>query len=221
MGVRSSAVDWETIFGNILQGIKQDLLVFPSGITSLRGAAFYGAELGDVVIPNTVTSIGASCFYQAHIDSISIPTTVTQIGGGAFAGSNLEHIDWPGSVTTINGAMFANSGLKSISINEGVTTVINAFSGCPGLKTITLPSTVTFMGYGGFTGNRLDEMIFLSITPPTLQYGAQGNTTLGPFTDTFPIYVPDNSVADYKAAADWVNYKDRVTPLSERVTGGG
>jgi hypothetical protein len=50
-----------------------------------------------------------------------------------------------------------------------------------------------------------------AITPPTIAssyvFDGQNNA---------PIYVPDESVDDYKTATNWVNLADRIFPISDK-----
>jgi len=63
------------------------------------------------------------------------------------------------------------------------------------LTLIDLPSTVTSVGKYCGSGN-VTTFICRAITPPTLAVGINVN-------GNGKIYVPDQSIADYKAASNW------------------
>jgi len=48
-------------------------------------------------------------------------------------------------------------------------------------------------------------------TPPAIGTGAFDNS------NDAPIYVPDDSVTEYKTATNWADYADRIFAISERV----
>ena len=109
---------------------------------------------------------------------------------------NLEEIKLPNNLLKLNGS--AN------------------FQGCASLKKIDIPSTVTNIGSNCFVGcTSVQYAIIRAAIPPTLgnasAFGARGTT--------YPIYVPDQSVATYKAANNWNNeiIVDRIKSISEFV----
>lgn len=73
--------------------------------------------------------------------------------------------------------------------------------GCDSLKEIASD------GFSDKTLNADHALLMYSETPPALS----GNPTVG----EYPIYVPDESVAAYKAADGWVNVADYIFPASK------
>lgn len=108
--------------------------------------------------------------------------------------------------------------LKSIVIP--LATVPDSYCyGCTGLLSVNFGENVTRIGTNAFRDcSRIQEMVFNGTTPPTLVSTSGPSGSLGATTYTFPIYVPDSAVNDYKAAASWVNYASRVKGISERPT---
>jgi hypothetical protein len=131
---------------------------------------------------------------------------------------------------------FCNS-LTNIKIPEGITTLtVGLISDCYSCKSAIIPSTITTLNNSVFGSNRsltslefsnslttigssvfsnctsILEYTFLSTTPPTL-------ANINSFTSinaACKIYVPDASVAAYKAATNWVTYANYIYPLSTK-----
>lgn len=78
------------------------------------------------------------------------------------------------------------------------------------LKYVDLGEVITLINQGSLQYNRgLETLIVRNPTPPMLL----GDFALYP--DNFSIYVPDESVDDYKAATNWNKYVEHIKPLSE------
>ena len=139
---------------------------------------------------------------------------ITEIQGYAFDGcTNLTSIGIPNAVTKFNSYCFRNCALESINIPANVTSFgSGVFQNVSSLTNVIIPANVTSIGSNAFAGcSGLTYIKCLAVTPPTL-----GNSTsLGATTYTFPIYVPDASVNDYKTA--WSGVASRIYPLSEFV----
>ena len=94
----------------------------------------------------------------------------------------------------------------------GVTVVDSyAFYGTASLKKVVLPQTLTNINMQAFAYcSALETVICHNTTPPTLN--TQGFMSTN---SSFIIYVPDASVTAYREASVWVNYANRIKPLSE------
>ena len=139
---------------------------------------------------------------------------ITEIQSYAFDGcTNLTSIGIPDAVTKFGNYCFRNCTLASIYIPANVTSIgTGTFQSVSTLTNVIIPANVTSIGSNAFAAcSGLTYIKCLAITPPTL-----GNTTaLGATTYTFPIYVPDASVNDYKTV--WSGIASRIYPLSEFV----
>ena len=109
----------------------------------------------------------------------------------------------------------------TLEIGEGVETIGYGFLYEAYIKKVILPSTINSIGTSAFGWcNKLGSVIINATTPPTLGanafYGAGGKDVNGNTTYPHPsIYVPDESVDLYKAAAGWSDHASYIKPISQ------
>ena len=163
--------------------------------------------------------IGTNIFMNNKVIStfkeFSLFTGITNMHGQIFNGSTIKEIDFPTSLRSITGSYtFLNcSRLKKLEIPEGVTQIASQqWIWSSGLTTLILPSTLT-----------------ASATPYLLAtYGAKSSLTVickavnpTPLPSiSYPncikvVYVPDDSVNQYKTATGWSSISGKIKPISE------
>ena len=188
-----------TSLGNYFQDNTQitsfEELQYFIGLSFIEDYAFSGCYnlSGNLILPNSVTCIGNNAFY----------------GRGGLTGNLII----PNSVTTIgNNAFYNCSGFTgSLVIPNSVTTIGQfAFYNCINLTgNLTIGNSVTSIGYYAFQNcSGLSEMTVLRVTPPSL-----GSSAL-PYANNCPIYVPYETLNDYKTATNWRNYQARIFPMT-------
>ena len=202
-------------------------LVIPNSVTTIERGAFHQSGLKALNIPASVTSIGGylGLFNQLETITVASGNTVYNDGNGSnclirTADNTLingcKNSTIPNTVVTIGDSSFPslsyNLSATTINIPSSVTTIGNFAFSPSGLKTLTIPSSVTSIG-----GNILSDdarhsteyVIMESTTPCTISQYAWG------LNETYPIYVPDEQVDTYKAATNWILYKDRIFGVSK------
>ena len=140
-----------------------------------------------------VTSLPSNLFgnYSGAVksfDEIKYFTGITEIEYQAFYGcTSLTSITIPDSVVSIGSHAFQNcSSLTSVTIGNGVTTIgSSAFSGCKSLTSVYCKPTTPPSG---------DSYMFYN--------NASGRK----------IYVPTESVEEYKVVNGWKDYADDIEP---------
>ena len=167
--------------------------------------AIVSAEVGDCV-----TSIGNDVFNGcSSLTSVTISNSVTSIGNGAFSGcENLVNISLPNGITRIGKDLFNGcSSLSDITIPSSVSVIgDSAFFNCDDLLTITIPSNVTSIGSYALTNcYSLRSVVINCVNPPVL--GADVFNSLG---SSSRIYVPCDSVSEYRNANGWNEYADKI-----------
>ena len=75
-----------------------------------------------------------------------------------------------------------------------------------------IPDSVTSIGNFAFSNwEAVPYVEMQSLTPPTL-----ANINAFSNQNNAPIYVPNESVDDYKTATNWVSLADRIFPISDK-----
>ena len=194
------------------------------------------AGKGVITFDGELTTIGNYAFEDCQsMTSITIPDSVTTLGWGAFTGCStlrefsgkfatddglclitdnilkafaigcgITEYTIPNNVTSIEANVFMECmSLTSVTIPDSVTTIGSyTFTWCKNLTTISIGSGVTSIGYAAFVDcNSLTSVYCKATTPPTLDgNGFHDNA------DGRKIYVPTESVEEYKTAEYWSDY---------------
>ncbi|MBO6144120.1 MAG: leucine-rich repeat protein [Prevotella sp.] len=129
-------------------------------------------------------------------------------------------------------------GIEHVVIGEGIAAIPPmSFYMEVGIKTVTLPSTLTAIGMNAFSECfNIETITCDATTPPSLaaevdpNWGLENPETYvifgtlndesgepNPIETLTAIYVPTASVADYKAAAGWSVYADKI--VANTITG--
>lgn len=191
-------------------------LNIPNSVNTIGNEAFYEARSAIcITISNNVTSLGHSTYNATSIKNTNISTSINFIGSGSYINCIfLSYIYLPSNITVIGIEAFAGCVLlKKITIQEGVTTIYStAFKSCYNLASIILPSTLTSIADLAFQNcSNLQKYVFYSTTPPSLA----ATTVFTGIVSITKIYVPDESVAAYKTATNWITYANYIYPISQ------
>lgn len=166
-----------------------------TGVTELADDEFNGcSKLHSIGLTNIVT-LGARALRNTVLSgALTLPACKT-IGNSAFAYVPMESIVLPLCETLTGNDCFYNNTL---------------------LKTIDFGALKKVEGFGFMTGaSSLQSIIIRSATPPTFVRPAASDGHFSQVPDTCLIYVPDESVDTYKAAAVWKTRAAYIRPLSE------
>ena len=98
---------------------------------------------------------------------------------------------------------------KNITIPNSVTSIGNeAFRYCKSLTSVSIGNSVTSIGnYAFHYCSDLASITVNAVTPPKLGSNAFAASNC-------PIYVPADSLNDYKTAIGWSTYASRIRPLN-------
>jgi hypothetical protein len=196
-------------------------------LASISDTAFADCySLKSVSMPG-LTTIGNNAFANCSaLTSVSMPL-LTTIGEGGFVGClSLASISLL-RVTSIGKSAFNDCrSLNSVDLPAVEDIGIQAFRDCSNLERVTLSAELGFIGRNAFTScSKLTTVICHAVTPPKW-YKEDGNTSDSStdpqycffnYTtrDSLSIYVPEDSVPDYKSNTDWSLFKDGIFKIEE------
>ena len=201
-----------------LMGLEH--IELPSSLIYIGDRAFAMTDLKEISIPEGVETIGLFAFAYTSLQSFNLPASVNAFDGSAFVMCDLlSEI----TVDAENAKFYSPSGSNAImyrsdpslvvgcsTIPEG-TIVIGpyAFSG-RNITSIKIPATVHVIGESAFFTCPLESVYDFATEPQTLvSEGGFAVDVFGHSGDTYPIYVPAQSVDAYKEA--WPDYyADRI-----------
>lgn len=187
-------------------------IVIPSSVATLYVGTFGGSYGLKSYIHNYSGDTGFSLGNAYALEKVVLPAGLRTFSGVSGAYS-LRNIVLPITVNWLGSSCFNNCyAITELIIPEAVTYIEGyAFSGCRNLKSLRFSNNLTTIGNNAFADQpTVMEYVFLSTTPPTA--GASIFNNLNKLTK---IYVPDASVAAYKAATNWVTYANYIYPLSQ------
>ena len=175
-----------------------------------------GKEIVNYIIPDGVTSIGDYGFFNCSgLTSVTIPNSVTSIEYSAFEFcSGLTSLIIPNSVTSIGNWAFSNCiGLTSMNIPNSVTSIGDgAFVQCSNLASVTIGSGVKSIGSYAFADCvMLLEVYCNATTVPSTQTNAFEDSDV----EYASLFVPEASIASYKASDPWKQFGE-IKPLKSQ-----
>ena len=187
------------------------VLSFNAPITTIPDGAFSNyTRLAEIEIPEGVQVIGSSAFARCStLTSINIPSSVTTLGNSAFGEcTSLSSVTLPNNITTMDSYVFDGcTSLKSVVVGSGITSIPNGtFYECTALESVDILAPITSIsGYSFYGCTALDTVYCRATTPPsgseTMFYNASSD---------FRVYVPFDSLAEYKKASYWKSYANNI-----------
>ena len=209
-----------TNFNDLTQIKQLNSYAFAMGSTQ-------GIDLGR--LPESITYLGPYCFYysmQGGFDFV-FPPNLTFLGQHSFMAlervvqnsidfTNVQYTTLP-TYCFYNNAF--NCGFEVPGHINVVSTYFN-FNGC--FRDVTIHSNMKTVDNYSFGSSAsapisdfyLNSFTFEGLTPPA----KIGTNIIAPqnFEHEFAIYVPDESVDEYKAVANLASYIDYIKPMSQK-----
>lgn len=207
-------------FGAFWECESLTAIKIPYTVYSIEEGAFGGCESLMYINLNNVTTIRVTAFDSCiSLTNIHIPDNVTTLESGAFTNNNIKVFTGKFAGRDVSTTVYERYlldesthtllGYANDSGTEFTTDVLHigrlAFSGCDKLTSITM-NNVFSIGESAFSGcNALKSVYCNKTSVPT-----GGKDMFHDTSDDLVIYVPVNSVNDYKNAEYWSDYADRI-----------
>lgn len=200
---------------------------FGPNVTVIGESAFKDCEfLQRLSLPDSVRRIGSSAFENCkNLVDLGQPSSLEFVGlyaledtalpliqdGPLYVGNALCGYVWvmpdhaclevrDGTITVAEAALRGHRQLESIIFPESLKSIeYEAFNECRDLKHIHLPKSLEFIEDGAFDWTKVEEIEVPWENPIKIGYR--------PFPDGTQIYVPVGSLAAYKSAKYWKDYK--------------
>lgn len=183
-------------------------------------------------LPDSLETVMQQAFMGTIRDgySIRVPQNLKTIGNYAFASStdigriNAKELtfldDFAGE---IKGYIFYLVKFTNDFVTpKGTTGIGPCFNYRGGFKNITIRNEITAIqerAFGGLATDPVDSYILETVTFEGETPPAFGKNVFAPQnkTNNFKIYVPDNSVEEYKAKTNFTEFADYIYPVSEKL----
>ena len=185
-------------------------LVIPIGITEIPNSCFSGCGFnGTLSLPDGLLTIGESAFSCTSFKGeLNIPAGVTTIGSNAFAWTLFNGtLTLPSELLSMGSGVFSGCSRLSgiINIPSNIAAIPSSlFTGCSSLEGIVLHKDVEVIEAGAFSGCfGITSIVSKAKNPPTIN----ASSFEGIAKDNFTVEVPEASVAQYKNATNWSEFK--------------
>ena len=192
-------------------------ITIPSSVTNIGLAAFYFCHsLSAITIPDGVKTIGNLAFaFCDSLESITIANSVTKIEANPFVGTKFYNnvSNWEDSVLYIDNCLIkAKESILNCVIKTDTRLIVEqAFVGCSSVATITIPKSMTNIGDKAFADcSSLTTMTCEAVEVPELGLKVFNGLPLAEAI----LYVPAESLDDYKAADQWKDF-GTILPIEE------
>ena len=185
-------------------------LVIPSKVEVIPSGAFKSSGFtGTLTLPKGIVEIGSSAFASTNFKGeLNIPANVSIIGSWAFSGTLFSGtLVLPSELISLGSGAFSQcwrlSGVVEIPRNI-IAIPSSLFNGCTGLEGIRLLKDVEVIGAEAFYNcSGIYSIVCEAKDPPTMN----SNSFSGVPKDSFTLEVPEASVATYRTASNWSEFK--------------
>ncbi len=162
-------------------------LTLPDGLESIGNDAFSSCRFrGPLILPSTLKSIGSNAFiYNMFSGELKLPSSLQGLGSNAFVGCS-----------RISG---------TLEIPENITAIKECtFASCRSIEKLVLPSTMDVIQSGAFQDcYGLGSIVCNAVNPPYVESSAFGGVS----KSNVVVEVPEASLASYRTASGWSDFK--------------
>lgn len=187
------------VFKNIFNGTAVEISPEDmEGITRIPPSFWSNNNiLQSFVMPDSIISIGGSAFYWASITHCVLSNNIKTMSTHAF--SRCYNLNW--------GDLILPEALEYLDEY--------AFWYNRGIKSIVLPASISYLGKEVFAHcTNLEWVACRAVTPPSAESRLFYDTKLS------ALFVPRDSLDEYKNATNWSLYGDYMLPLEDYTVDG-
>ena len=184
-------------------------LIIPPSIKKIESGTFsYCRFDGTLTLHDGIEEIGVGAFSSNFFKGeLVLPKNLIVISNTTFASNKFSSITWPEKLVTIGEEAFKGNPLLHgiIKFPESTEYIGSyAFQNCGNLQGIVLPKNITSIGKAAFANCfYMGSIVCEATIPPYV-----GSYTFdGVPKDNFTLEVPEASVAEYKLASGWNEFK--------------
>lgn len=205
-------------YGGVFQNMNNlEEVVLPSNLITIGTSNFINCpKLTTINLSDTIESIGDRCFRNSNYVFTKLPLNLKYLGTNVPQKAIGDHII-PDGITSLNGGSYNQTSITSIDCGKNVTiigdkqgadNVNHVCNHCYNLNKIIIRDKVTTIADYSFadTKNTCITIVYPT-TPPEIGSNC--------FNLVSKFYVPNNSINDYKTATNWIQYANKIYPLSE------
>ena len=192
----------------------------PEGVKSIGAGVFAEAKMETLTLPTSLSGVDFSGLTFGHVNNIHVAeanTTYSGIDGVLYSKDKKTLIrcpylrtsySVPEGVNTLGSSSFDQHSIASLHLPSSLTSMYGAIRST-NLVTLSIPANVNNMEYAITQNHLLETITMHAHTPPT------GPNCVRDCPKLTAIYVPNTSVAAYKAAEGWSNHAAIIKPMSE------
>ena len=185
-------------------------LVIPHKIENIPYCGFDGCGFnGTLTLPDGLTKISSRSLRDCKFKGeLNIPSTVMTIGSEAFRGTEFSGtLRFPDEVLTVGEQAFMNCWRLSGTVElpkSMISVPTQLFSGCRNIEGVRLHKDIEVIESQAFYNcYGIYSIVSEAKNPPMIN----SNTFNGVAKDNFTLEVPEASVARYRTASNWSEFK--------------
>ena len=186
-------------------------LNIPKNVKKIEYGAFSGCSglNGRLTLPDGLESIGNNAFSSCRFRGpLILPSTLKSIGSGAFESNMFSgELKLPSSLQELGSSAFAGCSRISgtLEIPDNITAIKEqTFASCSSIEKLVLHSKIDVIKSGAFQDCfGLGSIVCNAVNPPYVESGAFDGVS----KSNVVVEVPEASVAAYRTAPGWSDFK--------------
>ena len=189
--------------------------IFTGARSGITGTSFRNRVIKLITLHNGITRVAPQTIDSTCLSSILIfPTNIGYNDANIYYNQlSLKRVIYNATVQNISTSICgATPSLEKFIVPKSWTTFTVPF-GMYNLESIIVNSLITNITMNFTNAYKLKEMVIMATTPPSLSSSEWAFYA----HEDLAIYVPDDSVANYQIATNWINIASKIKAISTRL----